>query len=110
MSAETAAAITMTGASLGLIWLASQDYMRAKHEAVTLLFYFLGLLLMCVGVYTSSEFLRVQIDADLGSLWMTVLQVLLLTFVFVLFYFLLMIVVFWFKKFQRANDGIRGDD
>jgi len=109
MAAEEAIAISLVGTAFILFWVSSQEFMRKKHESLSLLFFFLGLAMIFINMMASATLARSAGFFGIESLFITLLQVMVWVFVFVLFYFLLTLLIYAFKRFLNKEGGGGGE-
>jgi hypothetical protein len=102
---EEAIAISLVGTAFILFWVSSQEHMRRKHEALSLLFFFLGIVMVFVNMLASATIARSGGFYGVEGIFITLLQIMVWVFVFVLFYFLLTLLIYAFKRFLSGKGG-----
>lgn len=109
MAGEEAIAISLVGSAFILFWISSQEYMRKKHESLSLLFFFLGFFMLFVNMLASATIARASAFFGIEGLFITLLQIMMWAFIFVLFYFLLTLLIYAFKRFLNGSGGGGGE-
>jgi len=108
MAAEEAIAITFVGLAFLFLWFSTQEYIRRKHESLSLLLMFVGLMFVFSSLFSVAVMARSGGFFGVESIALSLMSITLWVFVFVLLYFMLQILVYWLRRVAKANEG--GDD
>jgi len=95
-------ALSLTGIAFLFFWLATKDNIRENHEALGVLFFFLGFAVVIVDTLSLAQEARALTYYGIEDMMVVLTQVFALAFVFVLFYFMLKYASGIFSMFSKA--------
>lgn len=104
MAVEEAIAIVCVGLTYIFFWLSGKEQFREKHESISFLFLFLGIMMLFCTFFSAAILARSATFYGIESLFVTWGQVMSWVFIFVLFYFFLQFLIQVLTMLLRVRD------